>query len=170
MVELLDIYDKNRNKTGRVVKREAGTILSDEEYFLYAQCWIINLKGEILLTQRRVDKKDGGNWEPTGGCVVTGENTTQGIIRELEEEIGIFINKEELQLVKTIIDLKQNRNCFRDIYVLKKDIKLTELKFNDNAVVNAKYVTIEEFKAMIKNGEAISWLSFFGELYVEMNF
>lgn len=40
--EKLDVYDENRNKTGRIIERKEGEILSSDEYILAIQCWIIN--------------------------------------------------------------------------------------------------------------------------------
>lgn len=41
-MELLDIYNKNKEKTGKIIERIPGTKLEDNEYALYVQCWIIN--------------------------------------------------------------------------------------------------------------------------------
>lgn len=38
MGEKLDIYDKTKNKTGRIVERKAGIKLNGEEYILAVQC------------------------------------------------------------------------------------------------------------------------------------
>lgn len=40
--EKLDVYDENRNKTGRIIERKEGEILSSDEYILAIQYWIIN--------------------------------------------------------------------------------------------------------------------------------
>ena len=43
MYEKLDVYDENRNKTGRIIERKEGEITSSNEYILAIQCWIISL-------------------------------------------------------------------------------------------------------------------------------
>ena len=52
MVEKLDIYNKEKNKTGKIVERKEGVKLDNEEYILAVQCWIINKKGEIANTEK----------------------------------------------------------------------------------------------------------------------
>ena len=47
MYEKLDVYDENRNKTGRIIERKEGEILSSDEYILAIQCRIINSNNEI---------------------------------------------------------------------------------------------------------------------------
>ena len=169
MAELLDVYNINKEKTGKVVERKQGTVLDKDEYIISVQCWIINSKGEILLTQRRLDKKDGGKWEPTTGLILSGENSIQGMKRELQEEIGVVISEEELILAKEIIENRDDVNFFRDTYVLKKDIELRDISFNDAEVIDAKYVTLFEFMYMIEKGEAFEWLKYFADLYGEVS-
>lgn len=165
MVEKLDIYNREKIKTGKIIERKEGVKLDKEEYILAVQCWIINGKGEILLTQRKLGKIHGGMWEPTGGLVISGENSIEGIKRELQEEIGLNVSDNELFLVKEKIDEEENCRSFRDVYIIKKDINLNELYFNDGEVINAKYVTIEKLSYMIEQGESFEWLRYFIDLY-----
>ena len=115
-IELLDIYNKNKKKTGKIIERKVGIILNDEEYINSVQCWIINSHNKILLTRRKLNKKGGGMWEPTTGLVQSGEESIQGIKRELQEEIGIFVSDDELNLISTQLDKK----CLNNIYFLHK--------------------------------------------------
>lgn len=164
MIEKLDLYDKNRNKIGKTIERKEGEETSINEYILAVQCWIINKEGKILLTKRKADKKYGGMWEPTGGLVQVGESSLEGIIRELREEIGITINKNHIKLYKTNIE-KGNVNVIRDIYLIKDDILLESIKFNDGEVSDARYVSADDFKNMIKSGFAFEWLEWFYNEY-----
>lgn len=161
MAEYLDIYDHNKNRTGKVIERVPKIEVGDNEYFLTVQCWTLNSKKEILMTRRSLNKSYGGMWEPTGGCVIAGENSIQGVKRELEEEIGLSVQDDELTIIKEVKD----ENTFRDIYLLRKDFEINELNFNDNEVIDAKFVSIDEFKSMLDNNEAINWLGHFVEIY-----
>ena len=143
---------------------------SPETIFAQSTNWpnkrkAVNKKREILLTQRKFDKGYGGMWEPTGGLVISGENSIQGVKRELQEEIGLNISKEDLFLVKEKIEKDENCNTFRDVYIVKKDIRLNELQFNDGEVINAQYVTVEKLSHMIDQGESFEWLRYFIDIY-----
>lgn len=164
-MEVLDIYDEKKNCTGKTITTTSESKLGKDEYFLCVQCWIVNSSREILLTQRRKNKENGGKWEPTGGCVISGETSLEGMKRELNEEIGIDVKKGDLILIKTIQEKREARNCFRDIYILKKNIAIRDLKFNDGEVVDSKYVTINEFEEMIQQERINHWLNFFIEEY-----
>ena len=165
MAEKLDIYDIRKIRTGKTVERDSCSILSEKEYILAVQCWIINENGEILLTRRKLDKTNGGMWEPTGGLVRSGENSLQGIKRELKEEIDVNILDNELTLIKEKIDQGKHCSTFRDVYAIKKDINLNDLHFNDGEVIDAKYVTIEKLSNMIESGESFEWLKYFFDIY-----
>ena len=106
----------------------------------------------------------GGKWEDTHGGVKAGENSIEGIKRELKEELGINVDDNELKLIKTL----KKENVFRDCYIIKKDIDLSAVKYNDGEVVNAKYVTIDEFNSMLLRNETLEYLKYFSTLYKEI--
>lgn len=147
--ELMDVYDKDKNITGKVINRDNIDDLKDNEYIITVHCFIINLYNEILLTQRSLNKNRGGKWEETHGGLRSGEKSIDGIIRELQEEIGIDIQPNELKLIKTL----KRKNKFRDIYILRKDIPLNSIKYSDGEVMNCKYVSLNDFKLMIEKNE-----------------
>ena len=118
--ELVDVYDENKNMTGKIIKRNDINLLNDDEYIITVHCFIINSLNQILLTQRSLSKNRGGKWEETHGGLKSGESSIIGMQRELKEEIGVSVQTNELKLVKTL----KRKNKFRDIYILKKDIYL----------------------------------------------
>lgn len=166
MAEKLDVYNIDKKRTGKVIERKQGVTLNKGEYIISVQCWIVNREGKILLTQRSLNKNNGGKWENTGGLVISGETSKQGIKRELKEEIGLEIEDNKIRLIKEIVEENENLNFFRDIYLIKEDINLDELSFNDE-VIDAKYVTIEEFSKMIENNESFEWLKYFLDVMKE---
>ena len=148
--EIMDVYDENKIKTGKVINRGNRKILNKNEYTLSVHCWIINSKKEILITQRSMHKNRGGKWEDIHGGVKAGESSLEGMKRELKEELGIDVYDNELKLIKTL----KKENVFRDCYIIKKDILLKDITFNDNEVMNCKYVSLDEFKEIIKSGKS----------------
>jgi len=118
-----------------------------------------------LLTQRRKDKYNGGMWEPTGGLVTSGEISIQAIKRELYEEIGINVIDKDIKLIKSFRD----EHFFRDIYLIRSNIPINDLRFMDKEVINAKYVTIEEFEKMLNNNQINEWNREFIETYNNLN-
>lgn len=146
MIEYWDIYDANRNKTGKLHKR--GVELKKGEYHLVVSIWIKNKNNKILLTKRNPEKLWGDYWECTGGSVVTGEDSITGAKRELFEEIGIEITQESLKLLGATI----HKDWITDTYIVTKDILLSDLKLQTEEVIDAKWVNSNKFNAMCLKG------------------
>ena len=164
-MEYLDVYDKDKNLTGKKIERyQNREDLQEGEYFLFEQTWIINSNNHILLTKRAPNKKYSGIWEPVSGHVQSGETSIEGIKREIEEEVGLKIKEDEIKLIKSYIDKKS----IKEVWIVKKDVKIEELRFIDNEVSDAKFVDINEFKQMLKQNEIFNNLQYFLELYEDI--
>lgn len=144
-MEKRDLYDENKILTGETIYK--GEPVPKGRYYITVVIFIQNNKEKFLI-QKRVLKKDG-KWATTGGHPVSGENSKQGIITEIKEELGINVNNENIQLFKTI----KTEDDFVDLYYLKEDIDINDVKLQKEEVDKAKWASIEEIKEMIKNGE-----------------
>ncbi|GBQ06858.1 8-oxo-dGTP diphosphatase MutT [Saccharibacter floricola] len=58
---------------------------------------LINSSNEVLLAQRPEGKALAGRWEFPGGKVEAPESPEDGLIRELQEEIGVTVAVEALE-------------------------------------------------------------------------
>ena len=120
-MEFNDIYDKERNLTGRTHRR--GTPWKKGEYGLVVCVWVYDGQGKLLLTRRAPEKSFAGTWENSGGAALAGENSLQAIIRELREETGIIAAAEEFELLAS----SRDRIAHYDFYCLRRgsDTKVT---------------------------------------------
>lgn len=149
--DIVDIYDENKNKTGKTKIRHKDT-LEKGEFILGIQAIIINSKKQILISQRsELKEKLPLKWECNGGALLSDEEALDGLIREIYEELGIKLLKEDAIFLKTV----KNSYRFKDIYLFKKDIKIEELKYTDGEVIDAKWVDINEFIKMFNDGEIV---------------
>jgi len=60
------VYNKDKQKIGKIVERGSGIKLKEDEYFLYVQCCILNNENKILITRRDFAKpftRPGGKIE-----------------------------------------------------------------------------------------------------------
>lgn len=92
--ELWDLYNENRELLGRDHIR--GEQLPIDGYHLVVHVWIRNSKGEYLISQRSANRSRYPlMWECVGGSVVKGEDSLQGAIREVKEEVGIDLEPDK---------------------------------------------------------------------------
>ena len=164
MGELWDIYDKNKNRTGKFAERGVYEFKKGE-YYLVVVALIMNSKKEILITKRsETKKKEPLKWELTGGGVKAGESSLQGILRETSEEIGMKFRPKEAIFLNEIRKDNAPAN-FKDLWLFKNESRIEDIKFEDGEVSDAKWVNIEEFLIMKENKEMISTIDFGKEEY-----
>ncbi|WP_010294985.1 NUDIX hydrolase [Clostridium senegalense] len=151
-MEVWDIYDKNGYKTGKV--KEKGEKLNSGEYHLAMEAWIINSDSKILV-QKRSNRCDilPGVWGLTTGRMISGENSIDGCIREVNEELGIKISEDEMEFMRRIF----RTDLIWDLYLVRKDIDLEELVLQENEVAEAKWITVNEFKEMLEEGRLFKY-------------
>ena len=146
-MEFNDIYDRERNLTGRRHRR--GTIWRKGEYGFVVCVWVYDGKGKLLLTRRAPEKSFAGTWENSGGAVKAGENSLQAITRELAEETGIHAKPEEFELLES----GRDKNCHYDFYCLHRDIPIEQVVLQPGETDGAKWVTFEQVHEMIERKE-----------------
>ena len=94
-MEYWDIYDKDRNLTGRTMKKN-DWCLKDDEYHLTVLGVVADTKGRFLITRRVMTKAWApGWWEVSGGACMAGETSEQAVKREVLEETGLDVSDAE---------------------------------------------------------------------------
>ena len=147
MEEYNDIYDRDRNLTGRVHLR--GDVWNPGEYGLVVCVWVYDGRGHFLLTRRAEGKSFSGTWENSGGAAKAGETSRQAIARELFEETGIRASEEEFEHLETDMD----RNMFFDHYCLKRRVPLNEITLLPGETDDVMWASYGKIHWMIRTGK-----------------
>lgn len=149
-MELWDVYDKDRNITGKTVER--GTYMAENEYHLVVQVWIKNEDNQWLISKRAPHKSQGLRWEPTGGSVLAGETSLEGALREVKEELGITLDSERGYLFKSFRREKFTwaNPGFLDIWVFKNSTPIEDVVLQEEETIDAKWVTAEEILQLME--------------------
>ena len=143
-MEWNDIYDKDRQLTGRVHRR--GTYWRHGEYGLVVCVWVYDGEGRLLLTRRAPGKSYAGTWENSGGAAKAGESSRQAIVRELFEETGIRAEEDEFEFLSS----DRDRSTFYDFYCQKRSVPLEQIVLLPGETDAAQWVTLEEVHRMIR--------------------
>ena len=148
-MELVDLLNNRKELTGETCERNA---VPDGKYRLSIHIWIVNDKNEILIQQRSANRKKFPNmWTNTGGACIAGETSIETVFRELKEELDITPSIDNLELIASY----KREKDYVDVWLLRQNINITDLKFNDNEVQAAKWVTIEEWKKLLIEEKAV---------------
>lgn len=149
-MEVWDIYDKDKKRTGRTMLRDEKC-LKEGEYHLSVLGVIMRPDGKFLITKRAENKAwAAGWWEVSGGACVAGEDSKDAVIREVWEETGLDVSEAEGGFLFSYHRENPGENYFVDIYrfVLdfeEKDIILQEEETAGFMIADLKQ--IQEFAA-----------------------
>lgn len=117
-MELWDIYDENKNKTGRTMKKN-DWCLKDGEYHLTVLGVVARSDKKFLITKRVMTKAWApGWWEVSGGAAQAGEDSRTAVLREVKEETGLDVSNWEGGYVFTYKreNPGEGDNYFVDVY------------------------------------------------------
>ncbi len=157
-MELWDLYSADRIKIGTDHVR--GAEIPDGCYHLVVHVWIKNSKGQYLISKRAEDRPTFPNmWECVGGSVIKGENSLEGALREVKEEVGIDLNGSAGRVVFT-----KTRGKFGDImdvWLFTYDGEVSLSKATTKEVSKVKWLSREEILSLYKDHLLVPTLEYF---------
>ncbi|MCM1106268.1 MAG: NUDIX domain-containing protein [Blautia sp.] len=153
-MELWDIYDKHKKRTGRTMERNRFT-LADDEYHLTVLGVIRRPDGRFLITKRVMTKAWApGWWEVSGGAAIAGEESEEAVRRELMEETGLdvadakggylFSYKRE--------NPGEGDNYFVDIYRYEMEVDESDIQLQSEETDGFRFATAEEIRELAGQG------------------
>lgn len=144
--ELWDIYDENRNLTGRTHKR--GDPLQDGDYHLAVHILVQNKNGEVLLTKRAPNKGFPNMWEATGGSALAGDDSLAAALREVREETGIELSPENGQIILQ----KRGRDFFLDVWLFRQEIDLDAVTLQEGETTDKMLADVPTIRRLSAEG------------------
>ncbi len=153
--ELLDIVDEDNKLLG--IKKSKVEAHEKGLWHRNAHIWIYNSKGEVLLQLRAKDKIFLPNmWDiSVAGHVSSGEEPVISALREIEEEIGLCVKKEDLKfwrIEKIDTEFKELKNkefCY--VYFLRFEGEINKLKVQEEELKEIKFIPLKELEKDLKS-------------------
>ncbi len=155
MEEYFDVLNERGEYTGKVESREKCH--KEGLWHKAVAIFIVNSKNQVLLQKRSPLKKLWPNtWDITaGGHVLAGEFGFEAVIREIKEELGVELNKNDITFLGSSIsyNIKGDivNNHFNEYYIVNEDIDETKLKLQEDEVSEVKWIDEDEIVKRIEN-------------------
>lgn len=153
-MELWDIYDAEKKRTGRTMKKNDWH-MKDGEYHLTVLGVVRHTDGRFLITKRVMTKAwAAGWWEVSGGAAMAGEDSLDAVLREVKEETGLDVKDWEggYQFSYKRENPKEGDNYFVDIYRFTADFDESDIHIQLEETDGYMLATREEIEAFAKQG------------------
>ncbi len=144
--ELWDVYDKDRNLTGRLHRR--GDYLPEGDYHLTVHVWMLNSLGEFLLTKRSPNKGFPNMWESTGGSALAGDDSLTAALREVREETGLTLQPNS----GACLIRKRHDDHFTDVWLFRQDFSLDDVVLLEGETCAVMYADRAKLLELNKDG------------------
>ena len=158
-MEFWDIYDENKQLTGRKMKRN-DWCLKEGEYHLTVLGVIARPDGTFLITKRVMTKAWApGWWEVSGGGVQAGEYSEEAVRREVKEETGLDVRNAEGGYAFTYkrVNPDEGDNYFVDVYRFVMDIDEKDVSFQEAEIDGHMFATREQIESFAKEGKFLHY-------------
>lgn len=172
MEEHIDIVTKTAQPTGQSAPK--SEIHSKGYYHNTAHIWFYTKNGEILLQQRAKTKLIHPLlWDVSvAGHIDAGETLKNGAIREIREEIGLYISENELQKIGVFDCFKKYDNGiidneFHHTFIAELKVDIFQLKPQEEEVEALQLVTFEAFENHLQNSETSNYFIASNRKYYE---
>lgn len=148
--EYLDLYDENNQPLN--ITKPRSEIHSGAFWHRTAVIFIINDSNELLIHLRSPHKDLNPNrWDTKfGGHVLAGSDYDTTIISELEQEIGLNVSLEDLKSIGIHKYNGKNNLEHMKAFVYKFNGDVATLKFNDQEVVEVKWMPLSDILPSIQ--------------------
>ena len=158
-MELWDIYDENKQPTGRTMKRNDWH-MKPGEFHLTVLGVIARPDGTFLITKRVMTKAWApGWWEVSGGAAQAGESSWEAVRREVREETGLDVSKADGGYFFTYrrINPDEGDNYFVDVYRFVMDVKDEDLHLQEEETDGYRFAALDEIKEYAAEGKFLHY-------------
>ena len=158
-MEQWDIYDENKQKTGRTMNRNDWN-MQPGDFHLTVLGVLRRPDGTYLITRRRMDKEWApGCWEVPGGGVRAGESAEDAVKREILEETGVDVSNADGGYVFSYkrVNPEEKNNYFVDIYRFTGDFAEADLHLQEAETDGYMLATAEEIKTLGEQGKFLHY-------------
>ena len=144
-MEMRDVFFKDGTFTGMTIEKH--TPMQKGWYLLHAIIIMRTADGQYVMQQRSLKAKySPGEWDVTGGGVISGESSAQAAVREAMEEVGVTVEPENLRhMLREIHYWGDDYGMICDTYAAPVELPEGGFRIAEYEVNDVKCVPFEEF-------------------------
>lgn len=142
-MEYLNLYDND----GNLLNEKGIRGVKTDNLIGIAIIFIQNSNGEFLIQKTSPSRKS--IFATTGGHVTYGSTFKETIIREVAEELGVDISKDEVVEINTFI----KEHYIQKVFYLKKDLDINEITIQEDEVEFIDWFSKEKISELISNNK-----------------
>lgn len=153
-MELIQIVDENGNFIEQIIDKEEAhdkNLLHNE-----VAAFIINDKKQVLLQKRSANKRFNPNkWALCAGHVDAYESLGDAILREIKEEVGLDISKDDLhQFGEREFTIRDSNSHITYFYYIRSNLNEKDFIIQKEELSEVKWFDIDEVIDMIKKNDS----------------
>ena len=161
-MEIIDIVDENGIPTGETIERSIAHQTGVRHRTTHI--WIVRKRDDKvqILLQKRSQNKDSfpGCYDiSSAGHIPAGVGFVESGLRELEEELGLIIDKDELidcglhrvSVENEFHGIQYVDNQISKVFLLWKDIEVEDLSLQEEEIESAIWMDFEACKEAVAN-------------------
>lgn len=144
-MEMRDVYHRDGTPMGRSIEKHDK--LEKGWYLLHAIVILKMMDGRYIMQQRSLEARHyPGQWDVTGGGVMSGESSAHAAAREAEEELGVTVDPENLKLMlREVTEWGEDRGMICDTYAARVDVREDGFALNRWEVNDVRCVDFDTF-------------------------
>jgi len=151
LLEILDIWNENGKPTGQ--SADKAVLHQNGLFHPTVHIWFYTPTPNILLQKRTANKLIFPNlWDVSvAGHVASGETVLEGATREIEEEIGLSVKPEDLNLISVRKNVNKFSNGiidaeFQHVFLCELSVAIEALRIQKEEVDAVRLFSFVELK------------------------
>lgn len=153
-LEPIEVLDEEGIATGKVGMLD--DVVGQGLWCRSTHVWLINSKQEIYIQQRSFKMfNNPGKWgEAGGGYVTSGHTILETAKKEIQEELGLYIEGNKFENLGEIKQIEKRRDGkitrqFVAVYLVEVDFDESDVVHSEHDVIDGKFVYFKDLKNYI---------------------
>ncbi len=149
-MEMRDVFLKDGTFTGKSIPKH--TPMQKGWYLLHAVIIMKTMDGQYVMQQRSLKAKySPGEWDVTGGGVISGETSAQAAVREAQEEVGVTVEPDRLRhMLREVHYWGEDYGMICDYYAARVNLPEGGFRIAEYEVNDVKCVPFDQFLETVR--------------------